>query len=109
MAFSLAKTRIHFHKSYLQRVPKRTMPCYSGTARFGDIDVSLVVKRNLQGTKFFWIFVILGRTFVFWSEVFDSDSLREFNIVCSSYVSAFIEEVNKNSHLCNVLTQKSFV
>ena len=54
-----------------------------------DIDVTLRVRRNTQGSKYYWIFVFLGRTFVFWTEQFDPLYLGEFNQVCIAYVSAF--------------------
>lgn len=108
MAFFIDEKKIHFHKTYLDRVPRRYLPVYSGDARFGDVDVSLKVRRNTQGNKFYWIFVFLGRTFVFWTEQFDTMYVSQFNQVCYAYVSAFKEEISKNAKQCSVLTQKSF-
>lgn len=108
MAFFVDEKKVHFHKTYLDRVPRRYLPVYSGDARFGDVDVTLKVRRNTQGTKYYWIFVFLGRTFVFWTDSFDTLYVSEFNLVCASYVSAFKAEIEKNSKVCNVLTQKSF-
>ena len=109
MSFKISNQTIHFHKSYLERVPRRYMPVYSGQGKFGDIEVTLNVRRNLQASKFFWIFTFLGRTFVFWSESFDTVFLGEFNQVCAAYVSAYSFELSKSPKVCNVLTQKSFV
>lgn len=106
MAFSIDDNKIHFHKSYLDRVPKRYMPVYSGTQSFGDIDISLNVRRNLQSTKFYWIMTFLGRTFVFWTDCFDSLYLREFNQICRAYSSSYLDELSKNTRQCSVLTQK---
>lgn len=108
MSFKIAQQTIHFHKSYLERVPRRYMPVYSGQAKFGEIEVTLNVRRNLQASKYFWIFTFLGRTFVFWSESFDSVFLAEFNQVCAAYVSAYNVELSKSPKVCNVLIQKSF-
>lgn len=109
MAFKLDDKTIHFHKSYLDRVPKRYMPVYSETQSFGDIDVSLNVRRNLQSTKFYWIMTFLGRTFVFWTDGFDSLYLREFNQICLAYTLSYKTEQLKNPRLCSALTQKFFV
>lgn len=108
MSFKIAQQTIHFHKSYLDRVPKRYMPVYSGTADFVDVQVTLNVRRNLQASKYYWIFTFLGRTFVFWSEHFDTMYLSEFNQVCSAYVSSFYHQLENADKKCNVLTQKSF-
>lgn len=108
MAFFIDEKKIHFHKTYLDRVPKRYLPVYQSTERFGDIDVTLRVRRNTQGSKYFWIFVFLGRTFVFWTDQFDPLYLGEFNHVCLAYVSSLQAEIDKNPKVCNVLTQKFF-
>lgn len=108
MAFFIENKKIHFHKTYLDRVPKRYLPVYSGSARFSDIEVTLNVRRNTQANKYYWIFVFLGRTFVFWTDSFDSTYVGEFNQVCYAYVSAFQTEISKNAKVCNVLTQRSF-
>lgn len=108
MAFFIENKKIHFHKTYLDRVPKRYLPVYAGTARFSDVEVSLNVRRNVQGNKFYWIFVFLGRTFVFWTDCFNTDYVGEFNQVCYAYVSAFKDEISKNAKVCSVLTQKCF-
>lgn len=108
MAFKIAEKTIHFHKCSMDRIPKRYLPVFAGTDTFGDFEISLTVKRNLQGTKYFWIFVFLNRTFVFWSDSFDNVYLNEFNHVIHAYCSAFTSEINKNPRVCNVLTQRSF-
>lgn len=109
MAFKLNDNTIHFHKSYLERVPKRYMPVYSGSQFIADVEITLNVRRNLQSTKFYWIMTFLGRTFVFWTDSFDSVFLREFNQICFAYVSSYKAEQSKNPRLCSVLTQKYFV
>ena len=106
MAFKVAEKKIHFHKCSMDRIPKRYLPVFSGVDDFSGIDVSLTVKRNLAGTKYYWIFVFLSRTFVFWSESFDNIFMSEFSHVIYAYVASFVDEVNKNPRVCNVLTQK---
>lgn len=108
MAFFIENQKIRFHKTYLDRVPKRYLPVYSGSALFDDVTVTLNVRRNTAGTKFYWIFVFLGRTFVFWSELFDTAYVGEFNNVCYAYVCSLKYEISKSHKVCNVLTQKSF-
>lgn len=108
MAFFVDEKKVHFHKTYLDRIPRRYLPVYSGDARFGDIEVSLKVRRNTQGTKYYWIFVFLGRTFVFWTDSFDTMYVGEFNHVCLAYVSAFKDQISKNEKVCSALIQKSF-
>lgn len=106
MAFFIDNQKIHFHKTYLDRVPKRYMPVYSGSQFIADIEITLNVRRNLQSTKFYWIMTFLGRTFVFWTECFDTLFLREFNQICVAYVSSYKDEQSKNLRLCSALTQK---
>lgn len=107
--FKIGENKIHFHKSYMDRLPKRYFPVFSGNSTLGDIDITLNVRRNIQGSKYFWILVFLGRTFVFWSEEYSDVAMREFSQVITAYVQSFESERLKNSRVCNVLTQKFFV
>ena len=109
MSFFIENNKIRFHKTYLDRVPKRYLPVYTGSALFDDVEVTLNVRRNTAGSKFYWIFVFLGRTFVFWSDSFDTQYVGEFNQVCFAYVTSFKSQIKNSAKVCNVLTQKSFV
>lgn len=99
------EVKIVFHKSYLDRIPKRNFPVFNGSFSFVDFVIPVFVVRNIQATKYFWRFEFLTRSFVFWTESYDNNFMSRFHELLFSYVDSFLNELKFNEKKCNVLIQ----
>lgn len=99
------EVKIVFHKSYLDRIPKRNFPVFDGSFSFVDFVIPVVVVRNMQASKYFWRFEFLSRSFVFWTESYGSNFMSKFHELLSMRVDSFLNELKCNDSKCNVLIQ----
>lgn len=99
------EVKLVFHKSYLDRIPKRNFPVFNGSFSFVDFVIPVTVVRNIQATKYYWCYEFLTRSFVFWTESYGSNFMSKFHELLTSYVDSFLNELKFNDRKCNVLTQ----
>lgn len=105
-SFKIGDMKIYFHRSSLSKLPRRRMPVYQGSYNENGFETTLVVFRNMQGSKYYWLLTFLGYSFVYWTDVFNSDYLSQFNMIACGLTSSYSYEVNKNPYLWNALTRK---